>query len=131
MFRKEGQSNKLYLWKTMPKLFKCASRVALCGMFALTLSVWVRSYPTKNSVPALFLLGLVLVTYCSGRITGLLTALVGELIFATFLFPPYGSLAIAKAEDQVALVSFAVASLVVVRVSPIPQKDQPVVDRDG
>jgi len=114
----------------MPKLFKCASRVALCGMFALTLSVWVRSYPTENSVPALFLLGLVLVTYCSGRITGLLTALLGELIFATFLFPPYGSLAIANAEDQVALVSFVIASLVVVRVSPIPPKDQPVADLD-
>lgn len=103
-------------------LSKSALPVALSGIIAATLSVWLRSYPTRSTVPVLFLLCLVSVACRYDRMTSFLTAIFGALIFAIFLFPPYGSLVVANTEDQVALVGFAMASLVIVHCSPTPEK---------
>jgi K+-sensing histidine kinase KdpD len=108
----------------MGKLLKACGPVAVCGTFAAVLSVLFRDYPLKGSVPALFLDALVLVSYIAGRTAGLLTAVIGGLVFAMLLFEPYGSPVVKNLDDQVMLVSFAIVSLVMIRISPIPQKSK-------
>ena len=92
----------------------------LCAVFALTLTFLFREYPVKRAVPVIFALLLVLVTHFFGRVAGLLCAFVGGLIFAVFLFEPYGSLMIRSAADRLELLVFALAATGVVYFSPGP-----------
>ena len=96
----------------------------LCAVFALTLTFLFREYPVKRAVPVIFALLLVLVTHFFGRVAGLLCAFVGGLIFAVFLFEPYGSLAVGSTTDRVTLFCFALVALVVVYLFPQPQRAQ-------
>jgi len=81
---------------------------------ALALSLFFRDAAAKRVVPAIFLLALVAVAYLFGRLASLLAAIAAVLIFAVFLFEPYGSLAVDKATDRVELLCFAAFALVMI-----------------
>lgn len=85
-----------------------------CSALALALSLFFRDAAAKRVVPAIFLLALVAVAYLFGRLASLLAAIAAVLIFAVFLFEPYGSLAVDKATDRVELLCFAAFALVMI-----------------
>src|SRR5215469_5224268 len=89
-----------------------------CSALALALSLFFRDAAAKRVVPAIFLLALVAVAYLFGRLASLLAAIAAVLIFAVFLFEPYGSLAVDKATDRVELLCFAVFALVMICFPP-------------
>ena len=92
-----------------------------CSALALALSLFFRDAAAKRAVPAIFLLALVAVAYLFGRLASLLAAIAAVLIFAVFLFEPYGSLAVDKATDRVELLCFAAFALVMI---DFPRKPQ-------
>ena len=92
-----------------------------CSALALALSLFFRDAAAKRVVPAIFLLALVAVAYLFGRLASLLAAIAAVLIFAVFLFEPYGSLAVDKATDRVELLCFAVFALVMICFPRKPQ----------
>ena len=92
-----------------------------CTALALALSLFFRDAAVKRAVPAIFLLALVAVAYLFGRLASLLAAIAAVLIFAVFLFEPYGSLTVDKAWDRVELLCFAAFALVMIY---FPRKSQ-------
>ena len=68
--------------------------VLLCGGLALALSFLFRGGSVKPAAPAIFLLIIISVAHFWDRLAGLFVAVVGGLVFAAFLFEPYGSLAV-------------------------------------
>ena len=91
---------------------------ALCAGGALALSVLFRGYALKAAVPAVFLLVLVPAIAEGGRMGGLVVAAAASVIFAMYLFEPYGSLAVRSAVDQTELSFFGLAAVVVICFSP-------------
>ena len=85
-----------------------------CSALALALSLFFRDAAATRAVPAIFLHALVAVAYLFGRLASLLAAIAAVLIFAVFLFEPYGSLAVDKATDRVELLCFAAFALVMI-----------------
>ena len=92
-----------------------------CSALALALSLFFRDAAAKRAVPAIFLLALVVVAYLFGRLASLLAAIAAVLIFAVFLFEPYGSLAVDKATDRVELLCFAAFALLMIYLPRKPQ----------
>jgi K+-sensing histidine kinase KdpD len=91
---------------------------AISAGAAFVLSVLCREYAMKAAVPVIFLPALVPVAHLSGRMAGLIVAIVASFIFATYLFEPYGSLAIHSGVDRIDLLCFGLAAIGVVRFSP-------------
>jgi len=91
--------------------------ILLCGGLALALSFFFRGGPLKPAAPAVFLLLIIPVGHLWGRLASLLVAMVGGLVFATFLFDSYGSLAVSNAADRIVLLSFALSAVAVVCLS--------------
>lgn len=94
--------------------------VVLCGGLALGLSLFFRDGAVKPAVPAIFVLLIVSVAHFCGRLVSLLVAIVGGLVFAAFLFEPYGSLAVSNAADRLVLFWFALCAVVAVYLSTKP-----------
>ena len=65
----------------------------------------------------MFLLLIISVGHFWGRLASLLVAMVGGLVFAAFLFEPYGSLASGNAADRLVLMLFALSAVAVVCLS--------------
>ena len=92
----------------MPGLLRARSKsrsllvILPCGAlaFALSLSVKVCS---NQLHPRSFLLVIIPVAHFSGRLASLLAAILGGLVFAGFLFRPYGRFAVCNAADRVVL----------------------------
>jgi len=91
--------------------------ILLCGAMALALSFFFRGGSLKPAVPAMFLLLIISVGHFWGRLASLLVAMVGGLVFAAFLFEPYGSLAAGNAVDRLVLMLFALSAVAVVCLS--------------
>ena len=91
--------------------------ILLCGGLALALSFFFRGGPLKPAAPAIFLLMIILVAHFWGRLASLFAAVVGGLVFAAFLFEPYGSLAVCNAADRIVLLLFALSAIAVVCLS--------------
>ena len=91
--------------------------ILLCGGMALALSFFFRGGSLKPAVPAMFLLLIISVGHFWGRLASLLVAMVGGLVFAAFLFEPYGTFAIGNAADRIVLMLFAVSAVAVVCLS--------------
>jgi len=91
--------------------------ILLCGGLALALSFFFRGGSAKPAAPAIFLLLIISVGHLWGRLTSLLVAMLGALFFATFLFEPYGSLAVGDAADRIVLFLFALSAVGVVCLS--------------
>jgi len=70
---------------------------------SLDLSLWFREGALTPDAPAIFLLVIILVAHFSGRLASLLVAILGGLVFAGFLFRPYGRFAVYNAADRVVL----------------------------
>lgn len=92
---------------------KSALLILLSIGLALVLSFAFREGSVRPAAPAIFLLVIISVAHFSGRLASLLVAAVGGLIFAAFLFEPFGSFAVYSAADRIALLSFALASIAV------------------
>ena len=92
----------------MPGLLRARSKsrsllvILPCGAlaFALSLSVKVCS---NQLHPRSFLLVIIPVAHFSGRLASLLAAILRGLVFAGFLFRPYGRFAVCNAADRVVL----------------------------
>ena len=108
----------------MSGLSKYFLSLSLCSALAFTFTFLFREYPVKPAVPVLFALLLVSITHFFGRVAGLLCALVGGLIFAVFLFEPYGSLVVSSTTDRVTLFCFTIVALVLVYVFPQPHSNE-------
>jgi len=91
--------------------------ILLCGGMALALSHFFRGGSLKPAAPAMFLLLVISVGHFWGRLVSLLVAMVGGLVFAAFLFEPYGTFAIGNAADRIVLMLFAVSAVAVVCLS--------------
>ena len=96
--------------------------IVLCGGLALGLSLSFRDGAVKPAVPAIFFLLIISVAHFCGRLASLLAAIVGGLVFAAFLFEPYGSLAVYNSADRVILLWFALCAVVAVCLSTKPDK---------
>jgi hypothetical protein len=81
---------------------RCSSSCLLVPSLLLcrSCSVKVRS---NQLHPRSFLLVIILVAHFSGRLASLLAAILGGLVFAGFLFRPYGRFAVCNAADRVVL----------------------------
>lgn len=97
--------------------------IAPCGALAFALSFFFRDCVLKPAAPAIFLLVIILVAHFFGRLASLLVAVAGGLVFAAFLFEPYGSLALCNAADRIVLSLFALCSIVAVLLSKKPDID--------
>jgi len=91
--------------------------ILLCGGLALALSFSFREGSVRPAALAIFLLLIISVGHFWGRLASLLVALSGGLVFAAFLFEPYGSLAVCNAADRIALLSFLLSAVAVVCLS--------------
>lgn len=110
----------------MSRVLKSFVSIALGGALAFALAIVLRDYPLKRAVPAIFVLVLILIAYFAGRLASLLAAFVGGVIFAVYLFEPYGSIAVASAADRIVLCSFAVLALVLTWMSPQANRNRRV-----
>ena len=70
---------------------------------SLALSLLFREGALKPAAPAIFLLVIILVAHFSGRLASLPVAILGGLVFAGFLFRPYGRFAVYNAAGRVVL----------------------------
>jgi K+-sensing histidine kinase KdpD len=110
----------------MPTLARTRSRskpllvIVLCGGLALGLSLFFHDGAVKPAVPAIFVLVIICVAHFCGRLVSLLVAIVGGLVFAVFLFEPYGSPAVYDAADRLVLFWFAFCAVVAVCLSTKP-----------
>jgi len=95
---------------------------AVCAAAAFAVSVLSHGHAVKSAVPVTFLLALAPIALIAGRTVGLAVSLVATLIFAAYLYAPYGSLAIHSAVDRVELFCFALAAVAVVYFSPGPNR---------
>ena len=91
--------------------------ILVCSGLALALSFYFRESSVKPAAPAVFLLLIISVAHVWGRLAGLLVALVGGLVFAAFLFEPYGSFAVRNAADRIVLLLFALSAIAAVCLS--------------
>ena len=91
--------------------------IVLCGGLALGLSLSFRDGAVKPAVPAIFVLVIVSVAHFCGRLVSLLVAIVGGLVFAAFLFEPYGSLAVNNTADRLVLFWFVLCAVIAVCLS--------------
>ena len=91
--------------------------ILLSGGMALALSFFLRGGSLKPAAPAIFLLLIISVGHFWGRLVSLLVAMVGGLVFAAFLFEPYGSLTAGNAADRIVMMLFAVSAVAVVCLS--------------
>jgi K+-sensing histidine kinase KdpD len=92
-----------------------------CGALAFVLSLLFRDGALKPAAPAIFLLVIILVAHFFGRLASLLVAILSGLVFAGFLFGPYGRFAVYNAADRVVLLLFAVCALAAVSLSKNPE----------
>lgn len=97
--------------------------IVLCGGLAFALSLFFRDRALKPAAPAIFLLVVILVAHFFGRLASLLVTVAGSLVFAAFLFEPYGSLAMCNATDRIILSLFALCAIVAVLLSKKPDID--------
>ena len=77
----------------------------------------------KRAVPAIFVLFLVLIAQLVGRLASLLVACLAGLIFAVYLFEPYGDLRVASATDRIVLSCFALVAVVLAYLSPYGKRN--------
>lgn len=110
----------------MSSLLKHFVSVVLGGLLAFALTIFLRDYPVKRAVPAIFVLALVLIAHLGGRLASLLAALVGALVFAAYLFEPYGHLAVASATDRIILSGFVLVAFALACVSPYAKRNQQI-----
>jgi K+-sensing histidine kinase KdpD len=82
------------LW-TMP-LMDAAIGALVCSVAALGTIAAAEGHPWKNMVPLVFAAILVVIAALFGAKAGILSTVLAALFFATFLFGPTGSLAIAN-----------------------------------
>ena len=113
--------------QSMPDLARARSKsrsllvILPCSALAFALSLFFRDGTLKPAAPSLFLLVIILVAHFFGRVASLLVAIAGGLVFAGFLFAPYGSFAVYDAADRVVLLLFAVCALAAVCLSRSPE----------
>jgi K+-sensing histidine kinase KdpD len=111
----------------MPDLVRARSKsrsllvILPCGVLAFALSLFFRDGALKPAAPAIFLLVIILVAHFCGRLASLLVAILGGLVFAGFLFGPYGGFAAYNAADRVVLLLFAVCAFAAVCLSRTPE----------
>src|SRR5262249_3457777 len=84
------------LWRPCFCSVAFALSLLLCRFcsVAFALSLLFREGALKPAAPAIFLLVIILVAHFSGRLASLLVAILGGLVFASFLFRPYGRFAV-------------------------------------
>jgi len=86
-------SKKAYFSPTRARTLskaELALLILLCGGMALALSFFLQGGCLKPAAPAIFLLLIISVGHFWGRLASLLVATAGGLVFAEFLFEPYG-----------------------------------------
>jgi K+-sensing histidine kinase KdpD len=85
--------------------------ILTCGGLALAFSFFFREGSIKPAAPATFLLLIISVAHLWGRLASLLVTMVGGLVFAAFLFEPYGSLTVCNAADRIVLLLFTLSAV--------------------
>jgi K+-sensing histidine kinase KdpD len=94
------------------------NRKSLVGVTVYTGVAGIFSYflhdeMIRSVVPWLLLLLVIPITHLCGRLSAVLGATLATFIFALFLFPPIGKPTIRNKSDEITLISFPVAAIVV------------------
>jgi K+-sensing histidine kinase KdpD len=93
--------------------------VTLAGGLAYGLCLWLRDFTSRPVAPAILLLVIIFIANVFDRLSTLLAAIAGGLVFAVVLFPPYGSVAVREAADRLVLVLFDACAVGVAYLSPV------------
>jgi hypothetical protein len=93
--------------------------MALCAGIAGYLCLLLADVSARWVGPLLFLLAVIPIAHLWGTKTGILGAALAGLIFAVFLFPPIGSLAVQNAADRIILISFQLCAFGVAYLSRV------------
>jgi len=92
---------------------KALMGVVVYAVLAGVFSYFLHGEQIRSVIPWLFLLLVIPITHLCGRLSAVLGATVATLIFAFFLFPPFGSPAVQDTTDRIILASFQLGALVV------------------
>jgi len=93
--------------------------ITLCAGIAGFLCLLLSDVSARWIAPLLFLLATIPIAHLWGTKAGIIGAAVANLIFAVFLFPPIGSLAVRGATDRIILISFQLCAIGVAYLSGV------------
>jgi hypothetical protein len=93
--------------------------IILCAGIAGFLCLLLSDVPAHWIAPLLFLLATIPIAHLWGTKAGIFGAAVANLIFAVFLFPPIGSLAVREGTDRIILISFQLCAIGVAYLSRV------------
>jgi hypothetical protein len=93
--------------------------ITLCAGIAGFLCLLLSDVSTHWVAPLLFLLATIPIAHFWGTKAGIFGAAVANLIFAVFLFPPIGSLAVREGTDRLILISFQLCAIGVAYLSRV------------
>jgi K+-sensing histidine kinase KdpD len=86
---------------------------AICTAAAVIVTLLLRNVHDTDSLPLLFLIVVGLVAHRFGTSSGILGLVIGGCVFATFLFPPIGHIAIAGESARTNLVMMLLFGLAI------------------
>jgi hypothetical protein len=93
--------------------------ITLCAGIAGFLCLLLSDVSARWIPPLLFLLATIPIAHLWGTKAGIIGAAVANLIFAVFLFPPIGSLAVRGVTDRIILISFQLCAIGVAYLSRV------------
>jgi Domain of unknown function (DUF4118) len=93
--------------------------ITLCAGIAGFLCLLLSDVSARWIAPLLFLLATIPIAHLWGTKAGIIGAAVANLIFAVFLFPPIGRLAVRGATDRIILISFQLCAIGVAYLSRV------------
>lgn len=105
----------------MIRTLKFMAGIAACAATAALLTTYLRDVGTiRLAAPAICLQVVIATALLAGRIPALIGALLADLMFALWLFPPYGTAWVSDPTERVVLTLFLIASLVITMILPRP-----------
>ena len=85
----------------------------ICTVAAVIVTLLLRNVRNTDSLPLLFLIVVGLVAHRFGTSSGIVGLVMGGCVFATFLFPPIGHIAIAEESARTNLIMMLLFGLAV------------------
>jgi len=87
--------------------------LALCAMAAATTAITFDQTPWRGMVPLVFLIVILALAILCGTAAGIVGTLISALIFAYWLYPPIGNLAVQNAGARSSLAWMLLGGLVI------------------
>lgn len=78
----------------VPNRFKAVLGTLLCATLAVVVSLVGQTQPGKSALPIWFLVIVMLIVFRFGSLAGIFGTIISGMIFALYLFEPFGRLAV-------------------------------------